>query len=168
MKLKQLESMHYQALHHFELKNLRWFESYLPPRPNSYETFEGFSKATDLLLEEQANGECSLYIATSKNKVVLRANITNIHGSLGSVGYRVCGSNIGKGLATKALCSLVRIAEDDLGLKQLSAMTTTNNLASIRVLEKLGFDQVNIEYDAIEMNGEILSFIHFIKQLGKC
>ena len=168
MKLEQLEKIHYQALHYFELRNVGWFESHVPPRPISYETFEGFSKATDLLLEEQANGECSLYVATSEDKVVLRANITNIHGSVGSVGYRVCGSYVGKGLATKALSSLIRIAEHDLGLKQLSAMTTTNNLASIRVLEKLDFDQVKIEDDAIEMNGEILSFIHFIKQLDKC
>ncbi|HCH33267.1 MAG TPA: N-acetyltransferase [Oceanospirillaceae bacterium] len=168
MKLEQLEKIHYQALHHFELRNVAWFESLVPPRPKSYETFEGFSKATDLLLEQQASGECSLYVATSEDQVVLRANITNIHGSLGSVGYRVCGSYVGKGLATKALSSLICIAQHDLGLKQLSAIATMNNLASIRVLEKLGFDQVKIEDNALEMNGEILSFIHFIKPLDKC
>lgn len=45
----------------------------------------------------------------------------------------------GKGIATLIICSVVRIAFNDLGLVKVTAGSYCNNVASIKALEKNGF-----------------------------
>jgi RimJ/RimL family protein N-acetyltransferase len=45
----------------------------------------------------------------------------------------------GRGLATEFACAAVRIGLTDLGLKSVVGITVPDNLASCRVMEKVGF-----------------------------
>ncbi|WP_420340894.1 GNAT family N-acetyltransferase [Vibrio mexicanus] len=60
----------------------------------------------------------------------------------------------------------MEFAQRELGLTCLTAKTTTHNEASVKVLEKLGFVKSHTEVDAVVLNGQVLSFLHFIKQLA--
>jgi len=55
------------------------------------------------------------------------------------LGFRLAQSYWGKGLATEAASSWVRAAFDDLHIDRLTALVHPENVASIRVLEKLRF-----------------------------
>jgi [ribosomal protein S5]-alanine N-acetyltransferase len=55
------------------------------------------------------------------------------------VGYRVAAAWWGRGIATEMAAALVGIARDRLGLAEIVAFTLPYNLASRRVMEKVGF-----------------------------
>jgi ribosomal-protein-alanine N-acetyltransferase len=55
------------------------------------------------------------------------------------LGFRLAQSYWGKGLATEAASAWVRAAFDDFHIDRLTALVHPENLASIRVLEKLNF-----------------------------
>jgi len=55
------------------------------------------------------------------------------------VGYRVAAAWWGRGIATEMASALVGVARDRLGLAELVAFTLPDNLASRRVMEKVGF-----------------------------
>ena len=56
--------------------------------------------------------------------------------------YAIAKARWGKGLATEAVCGMLRYAFDDLGLVAVAAAIHPENRASIRVLEKAGFRKV--------------------------
>ena len=55
------------------------------------------------------------------------------------LGYRFAKPYWGKGLATEAAAAWVRAAFDDFQIERLTAFVHPENVASIRVLEKVGF-----------------------------
>jgi [ribosomal protein S5]-alanine N-acetyltransferase len=55
------------------------------------------------------------------------------------VGYRVAAAWWGRGIATEMASALVGVARDPLGLTEIVAFTLPYNLASRRVMEKVGF-----------------------------
>ena len=55
------------------------------------------------------------------------------------LGYRLVSAQWGKGLATEACRACVDWGFDVLGLERIIALVLPDNLASVRVLEKLGF-----------------------------
>ena len=165
MRLYQLNESHFEALFDFEARNRDWFELLVPPRPETYKSMGGFSRATASLLLEQNKGESNFFVGVQDGKIVVRANLVEINSGSADVGYRVCGQEAGKGYATNALEALIDFAQNSLRLEQLTAKTTNNNVASIRVLQKLGFNEVAADTKTFKMNGENVSFVHFIKQL---
>jgi ribosomal-protein-alanine N-acetyltransferase len=58
------------------------------------------------------------------------------------LGFRLAQRYWGKGLATEAASAWVRTAFDDLHIDRLAALVHPENVASIRVLEKLRFQPV--------------------------
>ena len=57
------------------------------------------------------------------------------------VGYAFLPRGRGQGFATEAAAACVELARARFGLRRLAAITDPQNVASIRVLEKLGFHQ---------------------------
>ena len=55
------------------------------------------------------------------------------------LGFRLASPYWGKGLATEAAAAWVRAAFDDYHIERLTALVHPENVASIRVLEKLRF-----------------------------
>src|SRR6266404_1914347 len=58
------------------------------------------------------------------------------------LGFRLAQSYWGKGLATEAASAWVRAAFDDFHIDRVTALVHPENVASIRVLEKLRFQRV--------------------------
>ena len=73
---------------------------------------------------------------------------------LPEIGYRLMKSYWGRGLCTEAALACVEYARDDLGIKKLVALIMPENVASIRVAEKLGMEKgplINIyDVDALQ------------------
>ncbi|KFZ14137.1 hypothetical protein V501_03395 [Pseudogymnoascus sp. VKM F-4519 (FW-2642)] len=57
----------------------------------------------------------------------------------GEIGYGLLREHYGRGYATEAGKEALRHWKEDVGIKEIFAAASLDNLASIRVLEKLGF-----------------------------
>lgn len=161
--LKQLEHIDMEDLYEFERTNRAYFEKTVPSRGDDYYQFEAFKRKNELLLEEQAQRLSYFYlIKDEKGQIVGRINLTDIDlgQKLASVGYRVGEAYIGKGIANQALKLLLATVES-AGIQQIAAQTTTNNIASQKILENNGFIYIGTSDEVFEMNGQILKFVYY-------
>ena len=83
---------------------------------------------------------------------------------IGYLGYRVGQAYTGKGIANTALKLLIETVTGK-DIKQIKAKTTTNNIASQRVLEKNGFERIETSSEEFEMNGQMLKFVYYILKI---
>ena len=124
---------------------------------------KNFKKGLETLLEEQVIGSSRFYLIKDKDSSILgRINLVDIDeaNKIGYLGYRVGEVHTGKGIANKALKLLVeRVSNEEI--KQIKAHTTTNNIASQKVLEKNGFDRVSTSSEEFDMNGQMVSFVYY-------
>jgi [ribosomal protein S5]-alanine N-acetyltransferase len=72
-----------------------------------------------------------------------------------SLGYCLDDAMWGNGYATEAAHALLRWAFDTLDLNRVQAETDTRNVASTRVLEKLGFVREGMLREDCIVNGEV-------------
>lgn len=161
--LEKLHNTDAKMLYEFELENRAYFEQMVPSRGEDYYNFETFKLRHEALLDEQMNGQSYYYLIKNKNGVILgRMNIVDIDHSLklGYIGYRVGGAYTGKGIANRALKMLIGTLNKQ-GINQILAKTTTNNIASQKVLEKNGFKHISTSDEEFVMNGNSLKFVYY-------
>ncbi len=72
-----------------------------------------------------------------------------------SMGYCLDGAAWGHGYATEAAGALLRWAFETLDLNRVQAETDTRNVASARVLEKLGFEREGTLREDCVVNGDV-------------
>lgn len=70
------------------------------------------------------------------------------------VGYAMDEIYVGKGIVTEAVELVVRFAFEQIGLHRVEAYVSTQNNASIRVLEKSGFQREGLLRKLLYINGE--------------
>ncbi|MBA4538719.1 GNAT family N-acetyltransferase [Bacillus aquiflavi] len=162
--IEKLNSTDAKDLYKFEFENRTFFEEMVPTRGDDYYKAEFFKIRHETLLEDQAKGISNFYLIKDQNGSILgRINLVDIDEShkIGHLGYRVGQQHIGRGVATKALKLLLETVIE-LGIKQVKAKTTTNNIASQKVLEKNGFERTETSDKKFEMNSQKLKFVHYI------
>ena len=62
-------------------------------------------------------------------------------GTLGVIGWCLDPAYASRGLATEGAAALLRICFDDLGVRRVVAGAFADNVASLRVMEKIGMRQ---------------------------
>ncbi len=62
---------------------------------------------------------------------------------LPELGFMIVKDSWGKGLATEVAQALIEFGMNELGYPGVAAVTDHDNVASIRILEKLGFRKVS-------------------------
>ncbi|MBT2683408.1 GNAT family protein [Bacillus sp. ISL-37] len=136
-----------EQLFAFEKENKEFFESFVPPRPDSYFRYEDFCETLEELLEEQDDRRSLFYLIKGENgQIIGRMNLIDIDWvtKSGSIGYRVGQKFSGKGAAVKGLQLLI-LETQNMGLKELRAKTTRNNLPSQKVLDRCLFQKESEE-----------------------
>jgi ribosomal-protein-alanine N-acetyltransferase len=78
-----------------------------------------------------------------------------------SMGYWIGEAANGRGLATRAVRALVRVAFDELGLHRVQAETLPHNAASQRVLERNGFVRFGYAPRYLHIAGEWQDHVMF-------
>ncbi|MGN7408401.1 GNAT family N-acetyltransferase [Sporosarcina sp. SAFN-010] len=170
--IERLTGLDAEDLYKFELENRNFFEETVPTRGDDYYKPEVFKIRHETLLEEQAEGISSFYLIKDVNSSILgRINLVDIDVThkIAHLGYRVGHLHTGKGVAKKALELLLEIVGQQ-DVKQVKAMTTTNNIASQKVLEKNGFKQTACDVEEFDMNGQKIKFIYYrwSSQVSNC
>jgi ribosomal-protein-alanine N-acetyltransferase len=137
-ELQRLRSDHEDAVLNFEVENRAYFALSISDRGEEF--FEEFTERHRELLSEQEAGAGAFYVLVGEDGTLVgRFNLYDLVDDTAVVGYRVAQHVAGRGVATTGLRDLCRVASEDLRLRTLKALTTKDNVASQRVLEKSGF-----------------------------
>lgn len=161
-----IKKLHYSDANEllaFEIDNRAYFEEMVPGRGNDFYEVENFKSGLQSLLDEQEKGLSAFYLIKNESGIILgRINLVDINKeeNLGHIGYRVGKVHTGKGIAHRALQLLTEEIRSR-GFNELFAKTTTNNVASQKVLLKNGFKEESTGNEEFEMNGERVKFVYF-------
>jgi [ribosomal protein S5]-alanine N-acetyltransferase len=137
-ELEQLEEGHAAAVLAFELANRAYFAASVSDRGDDF--FAHFTDQHRALLAEQEAGICAFYVLVAGDGSVLgRFNLYELEDGTAKLGYRVAQEVAGRGVATRYVRELCRIAATRHGLRTLRAATSHDNAASRRVLTNAGF-----------------------------
>jgi ribosomal-protein-alanine N-acetyltransferase len=140
LELQRLRSDHASAVLAFEVANRAYFAASINDRGDEF--YEQFSERHRALLAEQDAGVSAFYVLVDGDGTVVgRFNLYDLVDGTAVVGYRVAEQVAGRGVATSTVRTLCRLAAEN-GLRTLKAMTSNENVASQRVLEKAGFVSV--------------------------
>lgn len=136
--VERLRADHAPALLAFERENRAYFARTVPDRGDAY--FAEFAARHGALLAEQEAGVCHFHVVLDDGgEPVGRVNLVDVADGVAELGYRVGERAAGRGTATAAVGAVCRIAAEAYGLSALTAVTTLDNAASMRVLERNGF-----------------------------
>jgi ribosomal-protein-alanine N-acetyltransferase len=137
-ELQQLDAGHAPAVLAFELANRTYFAASISDRGDEF--YDQFTDRHRALLADQEAGLCACYVLVAEDGSVLgRFNLYDIGDGTADLGYRVAQQVAGRGVATRSVRELCRIAAARHGLRTLRAATSHGNAASQKVLAKAGF-----------------------------
>ncbi|WP_339200641.1 GNAT family protein [Peribacillus sp. FSL P2-0133] len=156
-----------QALFAFECNNRRFFEQTVPGRGDDYYSFGTFEIRHKELLKEQEDAISSFNLIKDGSGIIVgRINLVDIDPINGTahVGYRIGEKFTQKGIANEALRLLVNLAPE-LNVTQIQAKTTSDNIASQKVLVKNGFERISINEEISVDSGQKLMFYHYSRNL---
>ena len=137
-ELQRLRADHAAALLAFEGENRAYFAASISDRGDEF--FEEFGEQLEALLAEQEAGAGAFHVLVAEDGTVIgRFNLSFAGPDSAELGYRVAERATGRGVATAAVRELCRLAATRYGLRTLRAATSTENIASQKVLSKAGF-----------------------------
>lgn len=137
-ELQQLRADHAAAVLDFELVNRAYFAAFISDRGDEF--FDEFGKRHSALLAKQEAGLGAFYVLLAEDGSVLgRFNLTFTNDASAELGYRVAQHVAGRGVATATVRELCGLAAARHGLRTLRAATSSENVASQKVLTKAGF-----------------------------
>jgi ribosomal-protein-alanine N-acetyltransferase len=137
-ELQLLSSSHGSAVEDFELENRAYFAQSISDRGDAF--YDGLAEQLESMLVEQGAGTSAFYVYVDEGGAVLgRFNLYDINDGAANLGYRVAEHAAGRGVATAAARDLCGLAATRHGLRALMAATSCENIASQKVLTKIGF-----------------------------
>lgn len=132
------------------VENRSFLAPFEPDRGARFYTVEGQLERLD---REDKRGFAILDGDRIAGTVALSNVVRGPHESA-NLGYWVAERLNGRGLATKAVAEVIPVAFGELELHRLEAGTLVDNLASRRVLEKNGFEEIGIARGYLHIGGE--------------
>ena len=137
-ELQRLRADHAPAVLAFELANRVYFAASISDRGDEF--YDRFTERHSALLAEQEAGIGAFYVLVAEDGSVLgRFNLYDFEDGTANLGYRVAQQVAGRGVATRSVRELCRIAAARHGLRTLRAATSHGTAASQKVLAKTGF-----------------------------
>ena len=137
-ELQRLRAGHGPAVLAFELANRAYFAAFVSDRGDKF--FDQFTGRHSALLAEQEAGLGAFYVLVAEDGSVLgRFNLVFAGDGTAELGYRVAQHVAGRGVATATVREMCQLAATRHGLRTLRAATSSENIASQKVLAKAGF-----------------------------
>lgn len=141
--VERVTAGHADALLRFERENRAYFAQVIPDRGDAY--FAEFPQRHAELLAYQEAGTDHFHVLVEDGRIVGRVNLVKIVDGSAELGYRIAESAAGRGLATWGAREVIGTP---YGLTRITARTTADNVASQKVLARLGF----VRTGEIELN----------------
>lgn len=138
------------------IRNRDHLKRWEPRRPEEFFTTQGQAQRLKGLLEEQATGKAVAWALAEGDRIVGRMTLNGIVRGpwlSANLGYWIDAGCTGRGLATKAVLEVCRMADQELGLHRVAAATLLDNVASQSVLRKAGFELYGTAPRYLEIDG---------------
>ncbi|MGO4728860.1 GNAT family N-acetyltransferase [Paenibacillus sp. 2KB_22] len=140
-------------------ENRDFFERYAPIRTDEFYTLEGQLKYIQKQVEARKNDQAYNFGIFTNTDNMLVGTVSLFHvmrGPLQSayIGYDLDQKSNGRGYTTEAVRLVVDHGFHKLKLHRIEAGAMTHNIASIRVLEKVGFQKEGIARQNVHINGK--------------
>lgn len=148
-----------QAMYDLFLRNKEFFQKYSPTRGEDFYTLESKRKAIkdgEGQRERDERYSFGIFLKDT-GEMIGNVGLSEIQrGSCqcGMIGYSLDQGYNGRGYTTEAVKLAVGFAFDQLKLHRVEAGVMPHNMASIRVLEKAGFQREGIARKSVEINGK--------------
>lgn len=157
--LRYLEDTDAESLLDLQLRNREFFQKTSPTFEDDYYTLDEKRKYISNSIKQRENErEHSFGIFLKDNgKLIGTINLFSIiRGPLQKcmIGYSLDKQYNGKGYTTEAVSLLVEFAFSELKLHRIEAGVKPDNIGSMRVLEKAGFQKEGIERKGVKINGQ--------------
>ncbi|GAA1151468.1 hypothetical protein GCM10009630_57230 [Kribbella jejuensis] len=128
-----------------------------PVRTEKWFTTAGQVERMNYQLERYKNGQVVPWVLASGSRIVGAITLSDlVPGPFrsASLGYWISVDSVGRGLATRAVEAVAEIADTQLKLHRIEASTLTANVASQRVLERTGFQQIGMAPTYLHIDGQ--------------
>ncbi|MFC5835789.1 GNAT family N-acetyltransferase [Nonomuraea insulae] len=138
------------------VRNREHLKRWEPRRAEEYYTLPGQAERLKSLLDQQARGQAVAWAMADGEQIMGRMTLNNIVRGpwlSADLGYWMDYGYTGRGLATRAVLEVLRMADQELGLHRIAAGTLVDNVASQSVLRKTGFEQYGTPPRYLEIDG---------------
>jgi [ribosomal protein S5]-alanine N-acetyltransferase len=120
--------------------------------------------------ELERNEAFPFFVFRAADRVLVGGlNLTNVRrgaASMASLGYWMGEPFVGRGVMTNAVRLVTRLAFDRLDLRRIEAACLPENAASVRLLEKTGFQKEGLAREYLSINGQWRDHLLFAKLSG--
>lgn len=143
----------------FYKENASLFDCYEPTRPANFYTLSYQKAMLQYEYDQMIKGKTLRYYVYCKEepfRIIGSVNFSRIeHGpfSHASIGYKFHQYFHKKGYAFEACQAAIPVIFQNYNIHRLEARVATDNLPSIKLLEKLSFQFEGIEYQSVEVQG---------------
>lgn len=166
MTLRMIDETYTDQVLAFVVHNKNYLAEWEPLRSEDFYT----SQVQQEILQDEAakirEGSLCKFWMFLGDRIIGSAALSNIvRGAFQSchLGYKIDEQEQGKGLMTEALEAVVRHAFQDLCLHRIEANIMPRNQASLRVVEKLGFENEGIARKYLKINGKWEDHFHMVR-----
>lgn len=144
-----------KAMQNLVLSNREWlrpWEATNPEGPNSFD----MRAQIRMLLKQMDNNTCLPFVIEDQGEIVGQLNVANIvFGSVSScvIGYWVIPEVAGRQITPTAVALVSDYLFNNVALHRIEIDIRPENIASLRVVEKLGFRYEGLKQRYIHING---------------
>ena len=167
--MRSLDAADTEQFFDFLIRNTEFFRKWSPEyEPNYFSVW--YHKAwLEIIEKEFTEGrqiKFGAYLKDNMNTIIGTVSFSNIiKGVFLScyLGYRFDEKHINKGYATEAISRGVAYVFETLGLHRVEANIMPSNFASIRTIEKCGFENEGLSRKYLKIDGIWEDHYHFVK-----
>lgn len=164
--LKILKANYSREVLEYYKRNHNFLKEWEPKRPKDFYTlsYQKRSLSYDYSMFKDNKSVRFWIIKKDTNKIIGNISISNIiMGNFKScfMGYKLDKDEINKGYMTEAIKKVVEIMFDDFGLHRIEVNVVPGNVRSLKVMEKLKFEQEGYSKRYLEINGKWEDHVHF-------
>ncbi|MDH8678475.1 GNAT family N-acetyltransferase [Fusibacter bizertensis] len=158
LTLSVLDAKWSEKICQYYIDNRDFLESWEPYRHNSFYTIDTQKIALELDYQGMIRGEMIRFwiIEDETEEIIGSVALTNIiKGVFKScyLGYKLSKKHINLGYMTESIQAVINYAFDEMYLHRIEANIMPRNFASIRVVEKLGFEFEGCSKQYLKING---------------
>lgn len=170
--LKRLDPQDAHLVHAFYMDNKGFLEPFEEMRPPQFYTLAFQKKCLEieeisflkgkmvrfwLFLKQHESEACRDVIGTVSLSNIMRGAFQSCF-----IGYKMDHRHLNHGYMTEAISEVIRIAFNDMHLHRIEANIMPKNKPSLRVVEKLGFENEGLAKKLIKINGKWEDHFHMV------
>ncbi|CAM4350468.1 GNAT family N-acetyltransferase [Paenibacillus phoenicis] len=165
MTLKIIDDTYTDQVLAFVVRNKDFLKAWEPLRTEDFYTYSVQQEILRDEAEKMEQGLLRKFWLFQDGRIIGSVALSNIvRGAFQSchMGYRIDEQEQGKGLMTEAVEAVVGHAFRELHLHRIEANIMPRNHASLRVVQKLGFQNEGISKKYLQINGKWEDHIHMV------